>query len=111
MIPQKATYAIAKAIHHVNAASFYFGLTITESKAIGKAKDILNGYVMKMEWVNKDILSKISTDEAKNALKTELKDPLWLDCMCDSLITLTAENREKIEAEINRLITLQSISK
>lgn len=106
---KEATYAIAKGMHHVAAASFYFDLTIVEAKATGSAKDVLNGYKNKLEWIKRDLITRISTDEAKDTLRTELQDPLWLDCMADSLIALREENRQKVEAYINTLLTEQSI--
>jgi len=104
---QKATFSLAKAIHHVACAKFYFELTVTESKAARESKQYLNSLSGRCNFILTDVASRIKTPEMRDALRQDLADPLLLDTFNDAILLLTPENREKVGDLINRLIENQ----
>jgi hypothetical protein len=106
-IPPKAIFAIAKSLHHANAAKFYFEQSINEIKATFGDKKLLSDLARRADSIVRDMLMRVPDGQVKEILKDEIKDPLAIDAFSDTFIQLSLENRTKAEDFLNHLISIQ----
>lgn len=107
--PSAASIALAKAIHYANSAAAQFDIVVIESNATHGAKAFLNeqARLCRKAWQNCNL--RLKSNETKAVLKSEIQDEFWLDSMLSALMMLNAEGRERIEAQLNELLTVQSL--
>lgn len=96
-LPNKATYALLKAIHHANATAFYLGMVITEAQPKMNTKKFIMDMMRKANSILTDMKLKISDPESKEVLNQELQDPLAIDAITDTYLALNRENRDNFE--------------
>lgn len=108
-ISDKTTFGIAKALHHANAAEFYFGYVIGELKLRFNEKHLLSRLQKQSKQIVNSMINSVAEGEVKELLKKELEDPLSIDAFTDLFVKLNAENREKAEDYLNHLYETQAI--
>lgn len=106
-INEKSTFAIAKGLHHANAAKFYFEQVINELNLRFTDKHTMNGLAAIANKIVTSMLSKVPDGEVKNMLLEEMQDPLAIDAFCDTFIKLNLENRTKAEDYLEHILNTQ----
>lgn len=92
-VSENSTYAIGKALHHANAASFYFDMVLTELKPKMNGKVFLKDLRDKAKQLCELMLSRLPNGEVKELIKTEIKDPLQSDSIMETFIRLDLQKR------------------
>lgn len=104
----QASYSIAKALHHVNAAKFYFGYLVTEQKLRFEQKAFFKNRIKDLERILSHIKGKAISFETYNAINEELQDPLMVDSVVDAIIALEPSRRELVSDFINKQLDEQT---
>lgn len=107
--PSAASIALAKCLHYANAAASQFDIVIIESKATHGAKQFLLEQKRLCVKVGQNLNLRLKSNETKAVLKMEMGDEYWLDSILSALMMLNQEGRERMEAELNNLLTVQSL--
>lgn len=92
-VSKESTYAIGKALHHANAAAFYFDMVLTELKPKQNGKLFLKKVRDKAKELCFLITSRLPEGEVKELIKAEVKDPLQADSIMETFIRLDLQKR------------------
>lgn len=97
-IKPQSTYGIAKALHHVIFGREYFEAIIRDEKLKGYGKQVITNYSTRLEWIVKDVFSKLSGESA-DLMREELKqrDIASIDSVLNMLLLMTEDERLELE--------------
>lgn len=100
-------FAIAKALHHINAAKFYFDYFIAAQKLRFEQKEFFRSRVKELDRCLSHIRGAAVSAQTYTAIINELSDPLLVDAFVDAVLTLTVDRRERLSAYLNSLLDEQ----
>lgn len=100
-INQKSTFGIAKALHYIMFSREYLQDVIRQEKLKGYAKSVINNYINRLDWIVKDVFSRVNSNSA-NLLRQELKDKdiACIDSILNMAIVMNEDQREELEQYI-----------
>lgn len=93
---QQATYSLAKALQHAEAAAFHIDIVITETQPKFNAKHFLTSLREKAKSISKAVGTRIQDSQCRSILKADLEDPTAWDAMTDIFISLSKNRREEM---------------
>lgn len=102
------TYYFAKALLYAKLSRDYFDYLITETNATFNAKNLLKQYIGRIEFINRDLTSRIKNDDFKIMYMKDMEDAGAIDSMANCYILLNQENRSKLENFAEELIKTQN---
>lgn len=104
-ITQNATFSIAKGLNHLQNSIGYFEIVKIEMNASFQAKNFLNDLLKRLNWVNQQVILKLKTNEAKEALKEEMQNAATLDSLMNIVVALPEAMRLEVEQFANERLT------
>lgn len=107
-LTNKTTFGIAKALHHANAASFYFDYAVGELNLRQESKALLKRLSVQSSQIVRAMINSVPEGGVKETLRREMQDPLSIDGFTDTFVKLNAENRIKAEEYLNHLNDTQA---
>ena len=90
----KATFSLAKGLHHINIAKQYFEDFKRDSK--GDIKHTVSGYINKCDFILNNIFDKLG-EHTRKVYKEEMSDSLSLEAINDKLMILDPSQRLELE--------------
>lgn len=100
-------FYFAKALLYAKLSRDYFDFIITETDAKYGAKQTLKGYTGRLDFINRDLLMKITHEDFKKMYENDLANAGAIDSMANNYIILNEENRAKLEEYSEQLIKEQ----
>lgn len=100
-------FYFAKALLYAKLSRDYFDYLITETQATYGAKQTLKGYMGRLEWINRDLLMKITHEDFKKMYEEDLANAGAIDSIANNYIILNEDNRTKLEEYSEQLIKEQ----
>ena len=98
-----STYDLAKALHHVSISKQYFEM-IGAGYHKG-AKDLMNLYARKQDWLIKDIYDRLS-DESRQFYKESLiaGDTVFASYISEQLLLINEQDKKVVEFIVDCLV-------
>ena len=100
-------FYFAKALLYAKLSRDYFDFIITETGATYGAKQTLKGYTGRLDWINRDLLMKITHEDFRKMYEIDLANAGAIDSMANNYVILNEENRAKLEEYSEQLIKEQ----
>lgn len=102
-IKPQTTVSLAKGLHLTLFAAEYYKDVIRQEKLSGHAKNTVNGWVNRLEWVIRDVYTNMQPHAAE-LLKTELqkRDIASVESILNMVIMLDEDERLAIEDYITK---------
>jgi len=94
MSNEKATFSLAKGLHHINIAKQYF--EDFKIDCTGDIKHAVNGYINKCDFILNNIFDRLG-EETRKVYKEEISDSLSLESINDKLMILDTAQRLELE--------------
>lgn len=96
---------MAKALHYVHFAIFYLEDVMREEKTTGSAKYFITELIKRLQWVIKQVYTRISASGA-DMLRKEIegRDIATIDSIINTVIKMNDAQREELEKHAESLL-------
>ena len=105
---QDNNYYLAKGLYHIQIAKEYYEMLRLDAKY--SAKDFLNNWINKLEFLTNDVLTRLSKENAEWFRNEVVKgDNIFFDAVAEKLMHLNPEQKSQIELIINAMVSGEKI--